>query len=447
MKTSSLGLRLILLACLAFLVALAATAFVLNSQFHRLFEERIFAELDRDLIQLTANISLDDSGEIFIEPLMDPRFDLPFSGLYWMAEEADKPAIVSRSLWGISYEFAQNSTAGQRTRMDSTSSQGVDILITGWTILIGEDDTRRALTLSVAANESEVIEATAKFRTSIIQWLALMFLGLIFAAWVQVRLGLAPLETLRRKIEKVRAGEVENLDGEFPLEVQPLATEVNELLALHYQSLTDARERASDLAHGLKTPLTVMLTLARDLREGGEEDKAADIEAQVASMRHYVERELARVRMQTPTGKHSHAAPIVGKMVEAIKRFPSENDIQWHTDVSADVTSPFDAHDLSELLGNLLDNARKWANAEVRITGHVADDGTSFIRVEDDGPGVPDEKLPSILSRGERLDTSVQGTGLGLAICADMVDSYGAKMVLERSELGGLSVKIIWQNI
>ena len=445
MKTSSLGLRLILLACLSISVALIATTFVLNTLFHDFFEERIFSELDRDLIQLTANLSIEQDGSISVEPLTNPRFGLPFSGLYWQAVEPEKQAVVSRSLWAGSYEFPVNPIAGQRTRLEIDSNQGVPLLITGWTILIGEGDQHRAITLSVATNESEVIEATAKFRSAFILWLALMFLGLIIASWVQVRLGLVPLETLRKKVEQVRSGAKDKLEGPFPSEVQPLAGEVNELLALHETSLADARERASDLAHGLKTPLTVMQTIARDLRKVKQGEQADEIDTQVASMRHYIERELARVRTQVPSSTKTQAAPVVDKMVSTIRRFPRETPLDWHVDIPDDLNTPFDAHDLSEMLGNVLDNARKWAKSQVRIHSETLPDGRTSIVIEDDGPGVPDDMLPTILARGERLDPSVQGTGLGLAICADMAESYGAEFTLSKSPLGGLSVTIMWQ--
>ena len=445
MMASSLGLRLVLLACLSISVALIATTFVLNTLFHDFFEERIFAELDRDLIQLTANLSIEADGSIAVESLMNPRFDLPFSGLYWQAVETDRQAQVSRSLWGISYDFLPNSIAGERTRSEVNSSQGVPLLITGWTILIGEGVQHRAITLSVATNESEVIKATTEFRSAFVQWLSLMFIGLIIASWVQVRLGLAPLETLRKKVELVRSGAEKKLEGSFPREVQPLATEVNELLTLHERSLADARVRASDLAHGLKTPLTVMQTVARDLRKVNQPEQADEIDTQVASMRYYIERELARVRTQVPSGTKTQAAPVVDKMVSTIRRFPRETPLDWHVNIPDDLNTPFDAHDLSELLGNILDNARKWANSQVRVQGQKLPDGRASITIEDDGPGVPDAMLQSILARGERLDTSVQGTGLGLAICADMAESYGAELILSQSPLGGLSVKILWQ--
>ena len=444
MIPSSLRLRLIALAFLSIFVALSATTLVLNTLFHDFFEERIFAELDRDLIQLTANLSITDDGTVTVAPLTNPSFVLPFSGLYWQVTEGEAQAASSQSLWGISYDFPVNPQAGKRTQIEIDTSQGVPVLITGWTILLGTDANQRAVTLSVATNESEVFEATNNFRSAFIQWLVLMFVGLIIASWIQVRIGLAPLETLRKKVELVRSGREQKLEGAFPLEVQPLADEVNELLDLHNISLANARERASDLAHGLKTPLTVMHTIARDLRKVNQPDKADEIDQQVASMHNYIERELARTRTRTPTKTRTKLAPIVDKMIGTIRRFPRETPLEWHAEIPEDMEAPFDAHDLSELLGNFFDNARKWAESEVRVHGQTDSDGLTTITIEDDGPGVPEDMLPTILERGERLDPSVQGTGLGLAICADIIESHGAELILSPSSLGGLSVTIRW---
>ncbi|MHA1128614.1 MAG: ATP-binding protein, partial [Alphaproteobacteria bacterium] len=226
---------------------------------------------------------------------------------------------------------------------------------------------------------------------------------------------------------------------------QPLADEVNELLDLHRTSLSSARDRASDLAHGLKTPLTVMLTLALDLRAVGQDGVADEIEEQVSSMRYYIERELARVRTQSPAGISTDAAPVVNKMVSAIRKFPREKPLDWEVEIPDNLRTPFDEHDLSELLGNIFDNARKWAKSRVRIIGKALPDGVIEILIEDDGPGVAEDMLSTILTRGERLDPNVQGHGLGLAICADLVENYGAEFILERSSLGGLAVTTRWK--
>lgn len=442
MKAPSLSLRLILLAVASIAVALATLAVVFNTLFYTYFEERVYSELNQHLKQLTANMSFDARGNMTVTPLPDPRFDLPFSGIYWQAQEVDGQEIFSRSLWTSSLDVPRSDTPGTQVKSAIVTEHGVPMLTLGWTILVGEN---RAVALSVAVDQTEVQDAAAGFRQTILLWLSLTFAALIAASWVQVRLGLAPLENLRKKVGAVRAGDVSRLDGDFPNEVQPLADEVNELLELHATSLSAARERASDLAHGLKTPLAVMLTLARDLRKVGQDAIAAEIDSQVSSMRYYIERELARVRTQSPAGIRTDAGPVVAKMVGAIRRFPREEPLEWRVDVEDGLGTPFDEHDLSELLGNLLDNARKWAASVVQVTGDSRLDGTNMIQIEDDGPGIPEDKLPNVLTRGERLDPDMQGSGLGLAICADMVRAYGAEFTLERSKLGGLAVQIVWR--
>lgn len=447
MKPSSLALRLILLAFVTVAIALGATTFVLDKLFYKNFEERVYSELDQYLKQLTANIVIDDRGTVSVQDLPDPRFALPYSGLYWQIRETGQEDVLSRSLWGRAFDMPAAPAAGSEIRASIISQSGIPLLALGWTILLGDAPAQRAVDLSVAIDQSEVIAAATRFRTAFLQWLALMFVALVLAFWVQVRLGLAPLEAIRQKVGQVRSGDRQRLQGAFPREVQPLVDEVNELLDLHEKSLARARARASDLAHGLKTPLTVMLALARDLRNEGQSTTAREIEEQVESMRQYIERELARVRTRTPTTKGAPVAPVVQKMVRALQKFPRDVPLDWDIQVPQDLISPFDEHDLSELLGNTLDNARKWAKSQILIEGIVHDNGYHTLRIQDDGPGVPPDRYAAILARGERLDPSVQGQGLGLAICVDLAQSYGVDFVLAQSPLGGLQVEIRWPAI
>ncbi len=440
---SSLAVRLLLLSLVTIALTLGTTALVLNSLFYNYFEDRIYSELNQYLKQVTANILIDDDGNVQVKDLPDPRFNLPFSGLYWQVTEQGHPDVLSRSLWGRAIDMPVAGQPGQEIRAAVNSYGGVPLLALGWTILLGDPPDQRTVNLSVAIDQSEVISAASRFRTTFLQWLSLIFLALVLASWMQVRLGLAPLESIRRKVELVRSGISKRLAGPFPREVQPLANEVNELLDLHETSLESARARASDLAHGLKTPLTVMLTLARDLRAKGQNETAQEIEEQVESMRHYIERELARTRTRPPSGQGAPAGKVVHKMVAAIRKFPRETPLEWHVDIPGDLVTPFDEHDLSELLGNTLDNARKWARHQVFVRGYHKD-GESCLEVSDDGPGVPENMYQAVLTRGERLDPRVQGQGLGLAICVDLAESCGAGIALSRSDHGGLSVKICW---
>lgn len=444
MKSRSLGLRLVLLACLSIAIALTATGFVLSNQFHRYFEDRLYSELENHLNQLTVNISLDDNDEVVIADLPDPRFALPFSGLYWQVLEVDGNDIFSRSLWGEKMTTPVISRPGQQMRGQTLTNQNTSLLTLSWEVLFGVETSPRTLLLTVATDETEIDVALSDFRKTLALWLALMFVFLIVASWVQVRLGLSPLEAIRGKIQNIRSGVDHRLKGDFPAEVKPLADEVNELLTLHDSSLETARTRASDLAHGLKTPLSIMLTLADDVEGAGGGGIAGDIRLQVDSMTHIVERELAKTRVRLPSGLRVKAKPIVQRMTKMIAKLPRETPLDWQLDIPDDLMTPFDEHDLSELMGNMLDNARKWAKSVVRVSGGMMSDKRLYLAVDDDGPGVPDEMIETILSRGGRLDENMQGSGLGLAIYADMALEYGVDLKLEKSKLGGLRVLFCW---
>ncbi len=445
MRLNSLAARLVLLACLSIGVALGTISFVLSAQFSRYFEDRVYGELGAHLDQLTANISFDPAGDLVVAPLLDPRFEAPFSGLYWQARRDGHPQVVSRSLWTGSLNVSEATEAGVLVRQAIVSAMGEPLLALSRAVRVGDDTDPSLVHLTVAIDQSEVQRAAQGFQTTMLGWMSIIFVGLILAAWVQVKLGLAPLETLRKKVEQVRGGEAKRLNGDFPTEVLPLANEVNELLDLHEVTVTQARERASDLAHGLKTPLTIINTIARDLRKKGQGKVAEEIDSQIASMSHFIERELARVRVRTPVVAATPALPVAERMLDAIKRFPREKPLEWQLRMAEDFTTPFDAHDLSELLGNQLDNARKWAKSLVRLRGEVLADGTHVITVEDDGAGVDKKQRAKLGQRGRRLDPSAQGSGLGLAICADLAAHYGAEFILGDSELGGLKVSVRWQ--
>ncbi len=444
MKSGSLGLRLILLACASISISLVAAGFMLSGLFHQYFEERLYRELENQLNQLTANLALGENDSIVVGELPDPRFRLPFSGLYWQVIEQDGDSVFSRSLWGEPIAITAPAEPGVLVRDRDYNNPDEPLLIVGREILLGDPVDPRVLDLTVAVSEEEVYLALNRFRYTLTQWLALMFVFLILASWIQVRLGLSPLEAIREKINAIRGGHAKRLTGEFPAEVMPLADEVNELLELHETSLETARSRASDLAHGLKTPLTIMLALAKDIEKAGQPKIADDITQQVNSMNQYVERELARSRLQVPAGLRTRAKPVIQRMADMIAKLPRDEPLDWQVDIPETLDAPFDEHDLSELMGNMLDNARKWAKSVVVISGGTAGNETQHITVEDDGPGVPEDMIETILSRGGRLDENVQGTGLGLAICADMAREYGADLTLEKSELGGLKVSFIW---
>lgn len=257
------------------------------------------------------------------------------------------------------------------------------------------------------------------------------------------RIGLRPLDTVRQRLAQIRSGEATRLGSVFPDEVLPLAAEVDHLLDEQERAIARARTRAADLAHGLKTPLTVLAADAKELRARGEFKLADEIESITASMRRHLERELVRAR----TGVRALAAPVqpirpvVDRVISVLQRSPRGRNLSWQVEVSDGLGVRVDEHDLLEILGNLAENAAKWAANTVRITGKQQGN-TVILQVEDDGPGVPENQTSTVLARGGRLDESSPGSGLGLAIVNDLLEAHGGTISLHRSQLGGLLAEV-----
>ncbi len=444
MKRTSLRFRLVLLSLITISVALVATTYALNERFYRYFQDRVYAELEQYLEQLATNISLDAGDRIVVEPLFDRRFDQPFSGLYWQVEIDGSKPILSRSLWGKQVSTPSGLAPGSRFQNDAESPTGSPVLVSGWVITIGEGPQARQVSLAVAIDSSEVLVAAEGFQAYLVKWLGLMLVGLIIASWVQIGFGLAPLRRIYRKVEAVKNGSETRLTGEFPTEVQPLVDEVNILLEAHEKSLAEARAKASDLAHGLKTPLTVMRAITEQLESDIDPARAREIEDQISSMHRFIERELAQVRKTRPNTVKTQVLPAVEHMVASMKKLPRGDALAWQVQLPDDLRIPFDQHDLAELLGNILDNARKWARSTVRISGQTGKGSAGSLRIQDDGPGVPDALIEAIPERGAFTGDLANGHGLGLAICKDLVESVNGRILLTPARDGGLAVDIIW---
>ncbi|MCP5037402.1 MAG: HAMP domain-containing histidine kinase [Rhodobacteraceae bacterium] len=424
--------------------ALVATTYALNDRFYRYFQDRIYAELEQHLEQLATNLSLDAASNIVVAPLLDRRFRQPFSGLYWQVETADAEPVLSRSLWGKSVSVAESFEPGERFNTRARSPSGPSVLVSGWVIVLGEGDGERQVVLAVAIDETEVLIAAEGFRAYLLKWLGLMMGFLIIAAWVQIGIGLSPLKVIHRKVEEVKKGGKTRLSGQFPAEVQPLVEEVNTLLEAHEISLRAARAKASDLAHGLKTPLTVMRVLLHEMEADIGPTKTADVDAQISSMHNFIERELAQVRNDTLGQHQTPVKPVLAHMVASMKKLPRGGELDWQLDLPEDLRIPFDQHDLAELLGNILDNARKWAVGKVIIRGQKLTGTAGSITFEDDGPGVAEAMMEALPSRGKRISGSETGSGLGLAICEDLLRAAGGGITLNQSAHGGLKVEIFW---
>ncbi len=435
MTSGSLRLRLFLAAVGLIVLALFLTGLAIVGLFERQVRDRVLTDLDNNLLQLAGSIDVAADGKVTAgKSLADPRFREPYGGRYWRidfipsATATARESMRSRSLWDADIDL---------TTM--TGPEGEGLVVARREITVDGGGKPMSLWLTVAAHDEEIERPIDQLRDQLALGLTLIGLLLAGATWVQVTVGLNPLVALRRQLAAVRAGQSSRLEGSFPSEVAPLVGELNEVLEIRDRSLDRARRRAGDLAHGLKTPLTVLSAVSRDLRRRKINALANEVEEQAENMRVHVERALVRARLSSGRG---HAAtslllPVTQKIVAALKRAPRGRDIAWSIDIMADASVPIEAADLAELLGNLLDNARKWAKTKTRI-GY---DG-GVLMVEDDGPGVPQAELGQISERGRRLDESKQGSGLGLSIVADIADIYGLAIDYGPSPLGGLRVSV-----
>jgi signal transduction histidine kinase len=295
----------------------------------------------------------------------------------------------------------------------------------------------------VALNRVEVHSAGLDFASDLVSSLTLLAAVLIAAAWIQVGVGLRPLDAVRRRLAQVRSGETARLGMAFPDEVCPLAAEVDHLLDAQEEAIVQARARAADLAHGLKTPLVVLSADAEELRARGDTRLADEIETVTAGMRRHVERELVRARigLRARSGPVQLIRPVVEQVVGVLGRAPQGQKLMWEIGNMDGVAVRMDAQDLAEILGNLAENAAIWAAGAVRIVGQREGE-TVTLRIEDDGPGVPEEQISTVLARGGRLDETRPGTGLGLAIVGDLVEAHGGSLALRRSPLGGLLAEV-----
>ena len=442
MWRGSLRLRLLATTLVWIVASIIIAGWGLGSLFRSHVERQFNAELGTHLDQLTAHLALDEQGRPTLSvPLSDPRFNRPLGGLYWQIDRIAGPAnptlvavLRSRSLWDQVLALPSDlPTDGELHQHRIGGPEGTVLGVVERTVRI--DDV--ALRLVAAADEKLMLEPVARFNGAL--WLALgvLGLGLALAALLQVVFGLAPLRQLRRALGRVRSGDARQLEGSFPAELMPLVEEFNSVLAQNAEVVARARTHAGNLAHALKTPLSVLANAAHD-QEGS---LARLVVGQVEMARKQVDYHLARAQAAA-TVRLPGARTVVGKSVDGLvrtmQRIYAERGLTLAVSpIAAELAFRGEEQDLQEMLGNLLDNACKWAAARVEIHAGIAGDRLE-IRIADDGPGIPPDQRQAMIRRGVRADEQVPGTGLGLAIVDDLARLYGGGLALAESSLGGL---------
>ncbi len=448
MKHGSLRLRLLLAAALAISLALLAAGIGLRYLFEQHVERRATRELDNIAKQVIALTRSTPEGKLVLTgKLSDPRFTIPYSGIYWQVSGPDGPLLRSRSLWDFVLGLPEEKLGGGGLyEVDSNGPLGTSLLTVIRPVTLTIAGKKRRLNIAVALDHAEISASVQDFTRELIIALSGLALLLFAATWVQVGVGLAPLRHLAREIAAIRDGRSTRISPGHPREVMPLVEEINALLAQQEQAMETARTRAGSLAHGLKTPLSVLSAARRRLSANADAEEMEaignEIDEQIQHMRRHIDRELARARIRGSTAgirRTTVLKPLADRLITMMKKLPRGERIDWRVDIGEDIVLAADTDDMAEILGNLLDNARKWAKTAVMITARPGRDGI-IITIGDDGPGVAEKDFANIIRRGDRRDETVHGTGLGLSIAHDVVSAYGRELVFSRSPLGGFAV-------
>ncbi|MGI9418882.1 MAG: ATP-binding protein [Geminicoccaceae bacterium] len=387
---------------------------------------------------VVAGTTVADNGRLDLSlQLGEPRFDQPFSGWYWQISDGEQPVRRSSSLWAQALVLPHPEREEMvLAEVPGPSEQTLRVLVRP-ILLPGQE---KPYWYAVAGDESELRGPKNRFDRLLGLTLAMLFAGVLAAILIQVRFGLQPLFRIQRALSAIRSGESRRLEGAYPSEIQPLARELNALID-HSETLIErAQTHVGNLAHGLKTPLSV---LANEVREK-QTPFSELVDRQTTLMRQQVEHHLARARAAATSnilGARSEVAPVLDDLKRTLERIHGERGIEIEVICPAGLVFRGARHDLEEMLGNLMDNACKWANTNVRVQAERRDDRI-YLTIEDDGGGLPPSKRDEVLKRGRRLDESVPGTGLGLSIVVDLASLYGGDFALGDAGLGGLAAKL-----
>lgn len=437
MNVGSLKLRLLLGASAFLLCAMVIAAIALSFLFERHVKTWIDNELSSHIDQLIAGIDRDIDGKLIVKTApADPRFSRPLSGFYWQAVfEGTGNVIRSRSLWDATIAIPPPTSIddhGHHHRVAGPSGQTLYVLEkrVELPVRLGRERVR----IAAAVDEADVDKAVRAFAASLTPFLLLLGALLAGAAWVQVLLGLKPLTSIRNRIATIRSGQAQRLGKDFPEEVQPLTREIDTLLDARDRQIANARARAADLAHGLNTPIQVLIGGIAKLKSRGETAIAADLEAATETMQRHVERQLAKARLQSNGGHTSALArTAIDRVVNVVRKTPDGIRLAWSVDVADGLRVAIHPEDLAEAVGGLVENAARHARTCVAISAGRRD-GVILIYIADDGPGIPEDLQTEALARGSRMDETRPGSGLGLAIVADIADAWGGSIGFEREE-------------
>lgn len=441
-STRSLTGRIIIAAGLWLGAALLVGGLLLSFAFRTAVERHFDARLAMLLENLIGASNVGGEGLVSLyRSMMDPRFDRPYSGWYWQISAPDEMPFRSRSLWDQEIQVDLGPRLQQETYFVTEGPEDQVLRAVARDIRLPRSD--RIYRFIVAGEVTEIDDQVRAFNQTLTWWLAILGLILLTTMAIQVRYGLKPLRRISTALSAIRTGESSKLEGEFPREIEPLVQELNALIAHNAEVVDRAQKHVGNLAHALKTPLAVMTNEAQ--RNAGA---FADlVQRQTALMARHVDHHLKRARAAARgnvIGSRTAVEPAIRDLVRVMARIYAERDLSFELEIDAAAEGAMfrgERQDLDEMLGNLLDNAAKWAASRV-VVRLSRDDDMVVVEIADDGPGISPEKRELVFARGERIDETVPGSGLGLGIVRDLADLCGGSVALDAAEEGGLAATL-----
>jgi signal transduction histidine kinase len=452
MRANSLAVRLFLWATGWTLVILVITGIALSTLYRHAVERAFDRRLDVYLRTLVADVASPEEGsDKFPQSIGEPLFELPLSGWYWQVTRLDTPkheVHSSRSLWDSNLPHLptdRSAETGEARQGYAEGPEEQNLRIVERNIDLGDDG--RYL-IAVAGDASEIDDETRSFDGVIGLTFGALTIALLLTTALQVRFGLLPLKRISEGLAAIRSGRAERLEGEFPVEIAPLARETNALLDTNREIVERARTHVGNLAHALKTPLSV---LVNEAAARGNDPLAHKVLEQTDIMRDQVARQLERARLAarfTVVGSLIDVPPVVTALARTMEKLHRERDIAIAVDVPPHAGFRGEEQDLEEMVGNLVDNACKWAQSRVAIEVVAdkpkSDDEKPRVRiiVDDDGPGLSPAEREQVALRGQRLDETKPGSGLGLSIVVELANLYGGVLTLGTAPIGGLRTEL-----
>ncbi len=457
MRPNSLALRLFFSATTWSVLVLLVVGFMLSVLYRSAVERSFDRRLGGYLRSIVGDVASPDQPGKFPQSLTAPAFDLPLSGWYWQVTRLDAPVPVvrsSRSLWDGMLprlaDLAGSMAAGSLRVGNAEGPEGRQLRILERTIDLGGEG---RFVVAVAGDTEEIEGDIHSFDTYLLMIFGAMALALLLITMFQVRFGLAPLKRISDGLSAIRSGRAERLEGAFPVEIAPLARETNALIDANREIVMRARTHAGNLAHALKTPLSVMMNEAS--AHSGE-PLALKVREQTEIMRDQVARHLERARLAARVavvGTVIEVRPILTALARTMEKIYHRRGIAIALDATEGARFRGEQQDLEEMVGNLVDNACKWAQSRVAIEVFSekpdAADERRVVRivVDDDGPGLSPQQREQVTRRGRRLDETKPGSGLGLSIVLELAALYGGALTLGTAPIGGLRAELMLPGV